>query len=168
VKKSNKKAQLQISFGVMFSIIIIIATLAIAGYVIVKFLSTSEDVECKIFYSDLQKKIDEAWGSDGSAAYPFSKKTPGKTEKICFGFINQSLLDSKDKAVFDALNEYSNPNSKNNLFFYPINSCGESAFAFSLKHIKSDGFFCVPVSGGEANVKIAKGTFDALVKLSKT
>lgn len=163
-----KKGQLQISFGVMFSIIIIIATLAIAGYVIVKFLSTSEDVECKIFYDDLQKKIDEAWGSDGSVAYQFSKKAPMKTEKVCFGFINQSLLDSKDKAAFDTLNEYSNPNSKNNLFFYPINSCGESAFAFSLKHVKSDGFFCAFFSDGKANVKITKGAFDALVKLSKT
>ena len=51
----EKRGQIQLSFSVIFSIIIIIATLAVAGYVIVKVLNVGNNVECKILYQDLQK-----------------------------------------------------------------------------------------------------------------
>lgn len=162
MKIEVKKGQLQISFGVIFSIIIIIATLAIAGYVIVKFLSTSDNVECKLFYSDLQKKIDEAWSQDGGSSYVFSGSASSESEQVCFGYINQTFAE-QDRVAHEKIDEYSSKSV--NLFFYPIASCGDSSFSYNLKHIKTDKFFCVDVQNGKASVKIAKGTFDALVKL---
>jgi len=163
--KRRQKAQLEISFGVIFSIIIIIAVLAIAGYVIVRFLSVDYNVECKLFYSEMQKKIDESWGSGGSVSYVFSHSVPGKTEKVCFGYTNQSLLSTSDEAAYDDVALHSDDRS--NLFFYPSGACGDTSFSYQLKHATTDKFFCVSVQNGKANLKISKDRFDALVKLNK-
>lgn len=158
----TKRAQIQMSFGVIFSIIIIAATLGIAGYVILKVWNAGNDAGCKLFYSDLQKKIDEAWNQDGGSSYVFSGSASSESEKVCFGYTNQTFAEL-DKAAHEKIEEYSSKSV--NLFFYPIASCGDSSFSYNLKHIKTDKFFCVDIQNGKASVKIAKGTFDALVKL---
>ena len=92
----DKKGQVQLSFGMIFSIIIIVATLAVAGYITVKFLNTGTSVSCKLFYSDLQKKIDKAWYEDFTHDV-FSANAPRGVKEVCFGNSTQVLLKSEDE-----------------------------------------------------------------------
>lgn len=154
---------MQLSFSVIFSVIIIIATLAVAGYIIVQFINRTKDVECKLFYDDLQKKIDTAWQADDSVSSIFTESVAAKTEKVCFGNVSQNVQDEKDQAAYDALKNFAS--TTDNLFFYPRTVCGGSKFRFNLKHAKTDTFFCVSVINKQASVKVAKGSFDSLVKL---
>lgn len=161
----SKRGQLQISFGVIFSIIIIAVTLAIAGYVIVKFINVKDNTDCKIYNKNLQDKINSAWASDGSISYIFNEgsSVAGKTKQVCFGTINQTLLYQKDKAIKESLETRMRANS--NLMFYPTSSCGQEAYSFTLQHVKIDGFFCVDVVSGKAPVRYAKGITDSVVKI---
>ena len=65
--KRGRKAQIQLSFGMIFSIIIIVVTILVAGYVIIKFMSSQDNAKCKLFYQKLQDTIDDSWKGDGSS-----------------------------------------------------------------------------------------------------
>ena len=158
-----KRGQVQLSFGVIFSVIIIVATLAVAGYVTVQFWQNTKDVECKLFYDDLQKKIDVAWQADDSVSTIFTESVTDKTNMVCFGNVSQFVANEKDQTAYDSLKNFAS--SSDNLFFYPRTVCGGSKFRFNLKHIKTDSFFCVESVDRQVSVKITKDSFDALVKL---
>lgn len=158
------RGQMQISFGVIFSIIIIIATLSVAGYVMVKVWNVQNNVNCALFYTSLQNKIDSAWGSDGSSSYIFKENLPTSVDKICFGSVNQTVLNKSDEPIKKDLSDYST--SKINFFLYPKDGCGDSEFKYTLKHVSTTGFFCINVVKGQGSVKITKNRFDTLVKLS--
>ena len=57
IKIMNKKSlrgQIQLSFGMIFSIIIIIATIAVAFYVISTFMDTSRCIDVENFYTRVE------------------------------------------------------------------------------------------------------------------
>ncbi|HOW37200.1 MAG TPA: hypothetical protein PLK34_03045 [Candidatus Pacearchaeota archaeon] len=83
VKQFKKRAQMQLSFGMIFSIILIIAFIAFAFYAIRYFLNLQEETQIKDFIRTLQGDIDEVWGSTKSNE---SKQyfLPEKIKRICF------------------------------------------------------------------------------------
>ena len=161
----KKRGQLQISFGMIFSIIIIVATLAVAGYVLVKFVDFGSRVSCKLYYNDLQERIDRAWKSDGSTSDIFQGTIPRGVEQVCFGSIGLSA-DAQDRNEQEELRFYAD--EQNNLFFYPPekNACGADSFVYIIKHVSMQKFFCVPARNGKAEVKISKGSTETLVTLA--
>jgi len=150
----NKKGQLNISFGAIFSIIIVVATLSVAGFVIFKFINTTNEIDCNLFYKDLQEEVDKAWQSDGESSYIFSKDVATSTEKVCFGFLNQSLLNQSDKEAYDFFKRVNN--FKENLYIYPRDSCGKSNYRFEIKNAVSEGFFCAETKSGKVSLRISK------------
>ncbi|MBI2631530.1 hypothetical protein HYW75_00825 [Candidatus Pacearchaeota archaeon] len=163
-KRSDITGQFQLSFGMIFSIMIIIATLAIAGYVTIKFLNLENNISCKLFFDDLQKKIDKAWYEDFSSS-TYSNKVPRGIDKICFGNSTQKAQNEGDQKILDEIEFYAKKDS--NLLFYPLNGCKQDEFTFQIKHVKIDGFFCSESKSGNINIKLNKGISDALVKLSE-
>ena len=155
-----KRGQLQISFGVIFSIIVIIFTLAVAGYIIIKFYDLGVSVSCKTYYQDLQEKIDKAWASQGEVRDVFSKGEPSGVKSICFGNMSQ-LSNAEDSDEFEDFKFYAKVDS--DMFFSPRSVCDSGTFTYDLKHAKTDSFFCVNAGEG---VKLTKGEFDSVVKLS--
>jgi hypothetical protein len=149
-----KRGQLNISFGAIFSIIIIVATLAVAGYVIYQFVRGTNQVNCALFYDDFQKDINRAWASDGETSYIFSGNVPSGAEKVCFGFLSQDVPDSDD---LEAYNFFKKINTiKENLYIYPKDACGDSRYKFEIKNAESDSFFCVDIVSGSASLRISK------------
>ena len=161
----KNRGQFEISFGVIFSIIIIAATFLIAGYIIIKFLGTSNDAQCNLFVNDLQTKINAEWSADGLSNYLFSESVPSGTKEICLGYINESADNLEDSNIIQNLTNYvQSPNS--NLFFYPKDSCGGTNFDHIVNNVNLPTFFCFNVINGKASIQVSKGEFDALVKLS--
>jgi len=162
----NKGGQIQISFGMIFSIIIIIVTIAIAGYVISQFIIQKDNISCKLFQRDLQNAIDKAWAEDLTSRDFKADGLPEDLEKICFGNSSLQISSKEDKEAFDEFKLYSGP--KSNMLFYPADGgCKDSASANTLEHVETDSFFCVESKGGEAKIKLTKGRFDKFVKLSE-
>ena len=71
VRCAEKRGQIQLSFGMIFSIIIIIATLAVGSYVIYYFWQLNNKLECQLYKNEIQKQIDKIWAADGQISYPF-------------------------------------------------------------------------------------------------
>lgn len=169
--KKSDRAQMPLSFGMIFSIILIIAFLGFTIFVIVKFLNTKEEVVAGKLVEDLQNDVDRAWrGSQGSQEVSY--KAPSKTTHVCFAYF--SLRDSSERS--DGRGKYENLyeelmrafSSDENLFFYPIGS-SEGLDSVKIEHIDIDKItreknpYCIEKNNGEIRMTIKKDYGDALV-----
>lgn len=85
MKKSvcGKKGAMEISFGMIFAIILIIVFLAFAFYGIKKLLGVQEYSMISKFKSDLQEDVNKMWnGPQGQQNMSYS--LPKKIEGVCF------------------------------------------------------------------------------------
>ena len=147
IKGEDKRGQFEISFGMIFSIFIIIATVAVAFYVITQFLGVNECAGIGGFYDDFQREITKAWQSSISkGVYTGTKYTVQY----------DSLKDTIQSFGID---------ENRNVFLYPSKGCQGMEY-YSLEHIAVSDFFCSQVVDGKVKVNFDKDVSDALVKLS--
>ena len=161
----KRRGQIQISFGMIFSIIIVIATVAIGFYVINYFLNLSSCTKTGLFWDSLKDETDKAWNSDITQKI-FKGNVPSGVEYVCFG--NFSLTPENNvttRKIFSELKDYGE-NDKNSFMYPPKKAC-ELAF-HDLKHARFNSFFCVQAKSGAISVKLSKTSTDALVTLSKS
>lgn len=88
--KGDKKAQLKMSFGMIFSIILIILFIALAFFGIKKFLSLQDYTQSEKLKNDLQEDINNMWKSS-QGAQELEYSVPRKIEGVCF---NESELEN--------------------------------------------------------------------------
>ena len=158
----KKRGQLEISFGMIFSIIIVIALVATAFYVITFFLNVGKCTQIANFYQNLDDRVDKAWGAD-IVQETFSGNLPKGIESVCLGNLTQGFAGYETER--QSLNTFYR-HSENNIFLFPTEeACGKEGGSFNLKRAQADSFFCLPVSEGKASIQLAKGSFDALVRL---
>jgi len=78
-----KRGQIKLSFGVIFSIILIVVFISFAFYAIQKILVMQEAVQSKQFIDDLQTDIDKIWKST-QASQQKEYLIPSKIKEVCF------------------------------------------------------------------------------------
>lgn len=125
----KKRGQIDLSFGLIFSVILIVVFLGFAIYAIVYFLNMSDNMKTSSFLKDFQTDVDKFWKSDGSTDdLPYS--LPTKIKKVCF--INSSKTGKGiDASIYEELERYLSQNA--NLIFYPIGS--SSIKSVKINHI---------------------------------
>ena len=161
----EKRGQIQISFGMIISIIIVGVTVAVAGYLIYQFLSFRDCSTIGLYYDSLQKEVTRVYRGQGTENYPFSGSLPSSVQYVCFGDLSKSPLLA-DKARYDFFKN--TIKSGKNAFIYPqTTSCGASYLTKNIQYISTEQFFCVQVKDGKVGVKLSKGLYDPLVKLTK-
>jgi hypothetical protein len=161
----DKRGQVQLSFGMIISVIIIAATIIVAGYVIINFIKTRDCAQIGTFYQDLQKSVDRIYSSDGGQDV-FEGTLPSKVSEVCMGELSQTA-SSQDKQKQDYFKKYAS-NDKN-MFIYPIaSSCGNKYSIQKLDHCKTSEFFCASLVSNKIKITISKkNDFEALATLSK-
>ena len=81
--QKNKKGQLKLSFGMIFSIILIIFFLVFAFFGIREFLGVQETITTEQFKNNFQQDIDQMWRSSrGSTEKTYS--LPKDITEVCF------------------------------------------------------------------------------------
>ena len=133
----SKRAQLKLSFGMIFSIILIIVFLGFGFFAIQKFLSFQHDVQIKQFYSSLNEDV--------LKAYKSTRASSGET---------YSLPSSVKQVCFD-------DDNYENVYLYeerPLH--GEY-----VEHLKIDEGFCVGTVGGKVNLILEKNYEDTFVSV---
>ncbi len=156
------------SFGVIFSIIVIIAIIGVAVYAIIYFLNLNTCTQIGLFYDALQKEIGEAWTSSIYNAPLNARLRESDIDAVCFGTLTQQPETTDDRNKQQELKSYSYE-PKSNLFLLPPNkACDGELAAFVLEHIQTNRFFCVQGGEGTSKVALKKEVSDALVTLSKT
>jgi hypothetical protein len=167
ILKKRKSAQLKLSFGMIFSIFLIIIFLAFAFYAIKFLLNMQKSIKIGEFIKNLQEDIDKMQkGSSGSQKneYVLNKKV----DYICFidydspkRGINRNLYDELQQLFF----------KDENLFFYPIGS-GEGIDKVKIKNIdlikitKNENPFCINCFEGKVDLIIKKEYGDRFVEIS--
>jgi len=142
----NRRGNLELSFNMIFSIILIIAILGAAFYVLSFFFNINKCTNNGLFYKDLQTEIDKAWNAD-FAEDTISLSLPGSSDFVCFGNVSLGAEPGITKQ-YDEIKFYGTRG--NNLYIYPIKSaCNKDLSSYNLKHVQSSKMFCAPVKEGK-------------------
>lgn len=161
----NKEGQFEISFGMIFSIIIIIATVAVAGYVIKYFYDVGQCGGVGTFYQDFQGEITKAWESTISQGV-FEHAIPG-TDFVCFANPKYPYYGKTFSVQYNSLKDYINSygvDENRNIFLYPSSGCKGLEYN-TIEHVNITSFFCAPVKDGKVSITLGKNIGDSLVKI---
>jgi len=125
-----KRGQLKLSFGMIFSIILIILFISFAFYAISKFLNLQTSVTIGKFINEFQSDINKIWkGSQGSQQVEYF--LPKKIKYICFADYNYKE-SGENKNLYNTLKKVYW--EEENLFFYPVGS-GDGLDSKNVLHI---------------------------------
>jgi hypothetical protein len=142
--KRGKLAQLNLSFGMIFSIILIIAFVALAIYITITFLNMQNDIKIAKFVSDFQSDVDKMWNAEkGSREVEYY--LPTKIREVC-------LVDETKNLVFDEKSKVPAKNIQNVDVKGSLDSEDEICFS----NLKGKVKMIIKKSFGEELVKIEK------------
>ena len=165
--RKNKRGQMKLSFGMIFSIFLIIIFIAFAIYGITKFLGFQRGVQIGQFVAKVQVDIDKIWrGSEGAVEKTY--KLPDKIQYICLVDYGMPSKGPKSELYRDL--ELISAGHNNNFFFYPIGA-GEGQDAARLEHLdlskitKDENPYCIPNINGDVTMGINMQLGESLVTL---
>ena len=164
---NKKRAQMKLSFGMIFSIILIIIFLSVAFYAITKFLDLKDDIQVGDSINKLESDVNRIWRAT-QASEEHTYVFPEKIELVCFidydkdskGEFTTYKEGSELVNIYKKLRKRTNIHNKN-LFFYPIGS-GGSTGAYNLKHINltkitsEDNPYCFENFNGKTSMILKK------------
>lgn len=156
----NKKADgaIGMSFGWLFSLVLIVFFIFAAIYGIKAFLNMANCSKVGTFYDSLQNKIDEAYRSS-SSDFEMDVKIPG-VDMLCFANLTEKISDSLD--AYDEISIYEIYNA--NTFIIPSQNACDMPYK-TIKHINlskttlSKNPLCFDISNG-GKIRIIKGYYD--------
>ena len=162
----GKRAQFEISFSMIFSIILMIAFVVVAFYAISYFLKFKSCADTGLFKESLQNNINNVWNSD-SNTYTFSDSLPTSIQYLCFADMKKSSSGIY-KEYFVEFQKLGLLTS--NMFFYPTKKACSGSSAFKIEHINishitsSNNPYCIKNSG-KIELILEKGYYETSVKI---
>jgi uncharacterized protein (UPF0333 family) len=140
----NKRGQINLSFGMIFSIILIIVFIGFAFYAIEQFLGLQNSIKINTFYSTLQSDVDNVWNS-AQANQVKSYDLPTYITQVCF----------------------TNTGSQN-LIIYEANSRPQGDYnidKLNITAMTSQGDSCFNVNNGKLSFTLQKNFGNTLVTI---
>lgn len=161
----KKRAVMDLPFTFIFALILIIAFIVVAFYVIRSFMCTGDITKSGIAIQNLQANVDEVWNSP-EADLEKSYNIP-RADYACFIDFN-SAARGEHKEIYEELEMFE---GKDNLFFYPQSDC--TIFKNEIKHIDIEEItfknnpYCFEVKSGRITVRLQKGLYEKLTCLGE-
>jgi hypothetical protein len=159
-----KRGQVNINFGMIFSIILIIAFISVAVFAISKFLVIKRCSETGLFKQDLQDSIDRAWDSEESSIN-FNINLPSNLDYVCFvDLVEGGRGEHSEK--YEGLKRAGVENI--NMFFWPLKKACEGQEGYLIKHLdieeitENNNPNCFRNNG---EIRVEKGLYDSMVSL---
>jgi hypothetical protein len=164
----RKRGQFRISFGMMFSMILIAVFVFLAFYVISMFLDIKDEVETGGFIDDLGDEIERLHKSTGGAEKTKTLRL-GKDEitHVCFFDFERGQSGPYDEQFNDIKRKTS---ASDNFYFYPRRFAEfDSA---EIKHVDMENFeqnpYCIRAQDREFEFRLSKDIGDSLIKISRS
>jgi len=167
-KRQDKRGQMKMSFGMIFSIILIVFFLAFAFYAIKTFLSTSDTGKVGKFKSELQEDIDKIWKGE-KASQGFEGALPNGVQYVCFVDFAASARGEDQGKYNELKNAFY---GSENIVFYPVGSA-EGFDSAIMKNINLDKTLsdanplCIKNVNGKTRILLSKDYGENLVTLSR-
>ena len=160
--------QMKLSFGMIFSIILIIFFIGFAFYAIKTFLLLQDSAEVGTFVGNLQSDINKVWKSS-QASQEETYSLPSKIQYVCFtDFFSSEGIGAKAN-LYEELKDTFFGNE--NMVFYPIGSSDFDSTKLDYIEIqeitKDENPFCVENKNGKVRIKLEKDFGESLVKITK-
>ncbi len=168
MKRGSKRGQINLSFGMIFSIILIVVFIVFAFYAIGKFLDIQKAAKAGQFISSLEGDIDKMWrSSSGSQQVEYS--LPSSVDYVCFA----DFASEKRGAKQEFYNNLRLAHFEDeNMFFYPVGSAAavdsKSIDNIDLLEITSrENPYCIPNIDGKIKLTLKKGLDESLVTITR-
>lgn len=156
------------SFGMIFTIILIIAVVSVGIYAIVSFIGWSNCQKIANFYDKLQSEVTIAWSSRNYDQVPNNLFVPSGITKVCFGTLDQTAVG--DDETIKRSYTYIYRSKPPNVFLYPSKkACDGVLDRVTINNLNTSSFFCVPVNkpNGKVEVKISFREENSFVSVTK-
>ena len=183
----NKRGQtvFGMSYGVIFSIFVIVFIVAVAFIAIRHFMGLNSCTQIGLFYDSLQQEVERGWSS-GSGRYlknfegslPISGFFSSNLKEVCFGNLSatNTPFNSERQEILEFL--HGDISGSENVFVYPPKeACDGNLYGIHLKcangrsecmKIISNSFFCTTINkNGKAIVTLDKNERDVLVTVQE-
>jgi hypothetical protein len=163
----QSKGQMQLSFGMIFSIILIIVFLGFAFYAIKTFIGFSDSAKAGKFFDSFQSDIDRVWKSSFSSEQQ-EYFVPSYVNFICLidfssdaKGVNSALYPELKKANYGSENAVFYPVKFNNFESKELNhmDTGETTL--------DENPLCIETNSGKVIVGLNKDSGKALVTITK-
>ena len=118
------------SFGMIFSIILIVVFIAFSVYAVFKFIDMQQDIQIRQFKQKLQEDVDLWWKRQPGDSWPREYYLPDIAEKVCF----------------------TNEDSYENLYFVS----DDNIVGDNIKHLELGSEICFDNVGGKVSMTLVK------------
>lgn len=143
MQKRGKNGQMKMSFGMIFSIILIIVFIAFAAYAIIKFIDMQQEIQIVSFKQELQDDVEAISKSQQDYSQEKTYYLPDEIEAVCF-----------------TDNDYENLYFESDDFFE-----GEDIDYIDIDVITSGGDLCFENVEGEVSMTLVKDYGEILVRI---
>jgi len=163
-----RRAQMKLSFGMMFSIILIIIFLAFAFYAIMKLLNLQGQVTVGKFIEDLQEDVDKIWAGSGGSQ-EFKGSLPSEITYICFVDYNSSARGAMQNLYSRLRRVYT---GYENLFFHPLGA-SDLIDSTEIKHLNileitsEANPFCIANTNKKVKMTLSRSYGEELVRIEE-
>lgn len=103
----NKRGEINLSFGMIFSIILIVAFLAFGFFGIKQFLKMQTEIQIKLFIKDFQEDVNGLYRSEPGTDLPDTRYIlPTYIKQVCFEnseFGNLKFLTDNSKGISSSI-----------------------------------------------------------------
>lgn len=156
---------MKLSFGMIFSIILIVIFLSFSFFAITKFIDIMHSTQIATFIKTFQTDVDKVWNEEGSSKN-FTYNLPKKIDLVCIGdYGPESVAEGNqgDKYFDELKEEY---NTDENLIFYPIGSSkGQPSTKINnIEYDEDNNPLCLKVREGKVKIRLKKDYGKPLVK----
>lgn len=162
----NNKAQMKMSFGMIFSLILIMAFLAFGFYAIKFLLDLQNTTKIGTFIDEFEEDVDGVWKStQGSKKESYN--IPGKIEYVCF-FKQGASIRGRYQNIYDEFEIVPQPGD--NMYFYPLNAAGELN-VLEIEHLDTISMtsqhnpYCIKNTNSKIEMVLKKDFGENLVKI---
>jgi hypothetical protein len=166
--EKNKKGQgtFEMSFSMIFSILLIIFFVIVAFIAIRAFLKTKDCAQIGIFYEDFEVEVRKAWNSQKSN-FEFKGNLPGSLEYVCFANLSINPRGEFENIGTDIwiyqgsdANIILSPHQKACIPYNTIAHLDIEKITFN------NNPYCVEIIDGRISLKIEKDFNERLVRVS--
>jgi hypothetical protein len=164
----DKRGQMKLSFGMIFSILLIIIFVVFAFYVIKTFLGWQSELNYKSFAEELQDDVDRIWKSSASSQ-PITYRLSEEIYYVCFIDENSPGIGTSS-SIYNDIKRNLNY-GEDNLVLAKKGFTEHQSFEIEridlLKMTSSENPFCFLNIDGGVDMVLQKEISDSLVNLKR-
>lgn len=163
----GKRGQIKLSFGMIFSVIMIVIFLVFSFYGIRTFLGIQESATVGTFLNDFQSDVDELWKStEGSKEVRYY--LPNKVSHICIVDFETDAKGAR-QSIYGELRFVDF--GEENLAFYPLGSTNFDSERIEnidlIEITQTENPFCIENKNGVIEMILSKDFGEPLVKIDR-